>query len=452
MGKAVDTQIPPPLRLETLESYAQEVFAPIRRGESVTTIWVPMMGRRVRNKFIISFPQLFKKEIGNPGKYLLVYVEPLELTEESNSGYLNLLIRSIIESYNKQQGNGNSLESKEFLLDSTSYPQLLESLERLLYVITRQDIEVVLFLGEFDELKFADSILYNNLKSLWVKFTGKLHFVFLLLADAAKPESIQRFDELNEVLLKNVVYVPLVDKEDTSYLIGYFAKQFDKKFSNREQRLLIEICGGHPLLLKACSRIIALMNGQKMKIDQLKEMLVSHFEPRSAAQKIFDLRTAREQDILRDIVGQKIVQLPEDADTLAKLGLIVETKDGWKPFGTLFESVIQKGQGRLTTPSLTEGHFSFDESSGAILADGRNIEEKFTRQEYEILRFLLNEHDKLKSRDEISQAMWGKESYDKYSDWAIDQVMSKLRKKLKDFGADRFLVTVRGRGYKLALS
>ncbi|MFC1790807.1 helix-turn-helix domain-containing protein [Patescibacteria group bacterium] len=51
----------------------------------------------------------------------------------------------------------------------------------------------------------------------------------------------------------------------------------------------------------------------------------------------------------------------------------------------------------------------------------------------------------------MGEVLWGEASYEKYSDWAIDQLISKLRKKLKDLGLTDFLKTIRGRGYKLTL-
>lgn len=426
---------------------------PINRGESIVAIWPPMAGRRIRNQFIISYPELFEEEIGRPGRYLLVYVEPLELTESSSPGYIKLIIKSIIESYNNRPkgGKGVPLSQTEFLRNSSDdYPKLLETLRELIKEIAANNLEIILFLGEFDELEFADSILYNNLKSLWVRSEGKLHFVFLLLEDVTGPELLKKFGELNELLLRNVVWVSLLDKEDVDYLIEYFSKQLNRSFSGEEKDLLAKLCGGHPYLIKSCSRLIALLNGEKLEISKLREILISHFEPRSVCQKIFDRQSPAEQDILRQLANGKVSQLPEAADTLIKLGLIRKNKDGvWLPFGEIFQAVIKNKKHQAATPA--NGGLSFLEKSGAILIGNTNVEEKFTRQEYEILRFFLKEPDKLRSRDEIGEAMWGKESYDKYSDWAIDQVLSKIRKKLNDLGAGNSLATVRGRGYKLTL-
>ncbi|MBM3209246.1 winged helix-turn-helix domain-containing protein [Candidatus Shapirobacteria bacterium] len=57
--------------------------------------------------------------------------------------------------------------------------------------------------------------------------------------------------------------------------------------------------------------------------------------------------------------------------------------------------------------------------------------------------------DAVISRDEIAEILWGKESYDKYSDWSIDQMISQLRKKLNQLGiSPKSLQTIRDRGYR----
>lgn len=451
MNKDIATtqsEIIPPLTLETLHAYADEIFTPIKRGECVSTIWPPMAGRRIRNKFIISYPQIFESEIGKSDEYLLVYVEPLELTEESTTGYINLIIRSIQENYECLY-HDDPIDQKD-ISSTSSYAQSLENLSVLIKRIAAKNLKIVLFLGEFDELAFADHLFYNNLKSLWSKTNQGLFFVFLLLNDVVKPEQIDKFGELNELVLRNVVYVPLLNEGDINYLIDYFSKQFNRSFSNEERRLLIDVCGGHPYLLKSGVRLISLLDDNKLNEKALKELLINHYEPRSAAVKIFNLLTSTEQNILRTVASSSLSQLPTGAEMLVKLGLIKKNERGvFVPFGELFKSVIEKDQQKAIEAVSSSGEFHFDEKSGAILIGNENIEEKFTRQEYEILSFFLKEPNKLRSRDEISEAMWGKEAYEKYSDWAIDQIMSKIRRKLHSLGAGKFLVTVRGRGYKL---
>jgi len=85
-----------------------------------------------------------------------------------------------------------------------------------------------------------------------------------------------------------------------------------------------------------------------------------------------------------------------------------------------------------------------------ILANGLPLEKELTLQEYHLLVGFLKNPKKIISRDEIAEILWGKKSFEKYSDWAIDQIISQLRKKLTQIGVStKNLQTIRGRGYRL---
>jgi DNA-binding response OmpR family regulator len=94
---------------------------------------------------------------------------------------------------------------------------------------------------------------------------------------------------------------------------------------------------------------------------------------------------------------------------------------------------------------------TIEEETGTILLNRKPIEEYFTRQEYTVLSLMIRKGGRLCSRDDIGEALWGEDSYEKYSNWAIDQLISKLRKKIKKLGIKNGLKTIRGRGYKLTL-
>ncbi len=71
-----------------------------------------------------------------------------------------------------------------------------------------------------------------------------------------------------------------------------------------------------------------------------------------------------------------------------------------------------------------------------------------TPQQETVLKFLGERVGGLVSREEIGQAIWGSNYIDKYSDYAIDKLLSKLRRALKKYkGID--IETSKGRGYIL---
>jgi two-component system response regulator RegX3 len=80
--------------------------------------------------------------------------------------------------------------------------------------------------------------------------------------------------------------------------------------------------------------------------------------------------------------------------------------------------------------------------------DGESL--SFTRREIEILQYLESNSSRPVSRDELLHKVWG---YAKNADLetrTVDIHIAKLRRKIEpDAAQPRFLVTVRGRGYRL---
>lgn len=446
-----------PVTPETMHHYAASIFTPIRRGECVTAIWVPMSGRRMWNKFVIENIDLSKKELPDYQKYFLVYIEPLDLTEESLAGYLRLMGKSLIEACRKQKKCKQSLnlesDFKVFDDEAALYSKLLEALKLALKEITSLGFKITFFLGEFDELSFAKSIFYNNLKSIWSVFRPRLTYVFLAREDLATPAKTVKYGELNEALLENVVFVPM-DRENIPYMIKRNEKMLGRSLSEKEKKVIEKVCGAHPFLVKAATRIVALQDGEKRKEKELENFLLQHYQLRSAVQKILNLRTKEEKNILMQISqGEKTNLASREGRGLSTLGLIFKGSDKkFHPFSLLFEKAILHTIKKPTVMPTKKADLSFDEKTGLIIYGNQSVEEKFTRQEYDLLSLFLKESNKLHSRDRIGEVLWGEESYEKYSNWAIDQIVSKIRKKLKELGVKPRLVTVRGRGYKLSPS
>lgn len=449
----------PPLTMETLKGVAQSIFTPIKRGESVTMVWVPMSGRRKVTKFLIANPSLFPKIIGKPDSYLLAYIEPLDLTEESLRGYLQLVGRSLVEACQKSSSKALKKLGKEqgegvFSDEAATSTKLLSQLKSFARKAIDLNTKLVFFLGEFDELSFANNLFYNNLKSFWACCQPSLYFVFLVRGDITKYRIIKKFAELVEVILQNVTYVPLLGDADIEYVIDRMEERFDDKFTPKEKQTVKQVCGGHPsLIVTACQVLAKMENRAKLKDSKVAEALLGHYRLKLAAREIWEVQNPAEREILRTIVADGVKALPEQGAALEKLGLVKKEKPGeLNVFGEVFKNAIV---GETEVKTARKGVFqalSLDPNNGAILLGDRPIEEKFTRQEYEVLTFLLTEPNKLRSRDEIGEILWGEDSYEKYSDWAIDQLVSKLRKKLGQLDVGKnVVVTVRGRGYKFVV-
>ena len=84
---------------------------------------------------------------------------------------------------------------------------------------------------------------------------------------------------------------------------------------------------------------------------------------------------------------------------------------------------------------------------GAITAGGTEL--TLTSKEYAILQLLLSHPDKIFSRSNIFDSLWGDDSGN-YDDNAVKVHMSNLRSKLSAQDTEEYIETVWGMGYRLA--
>lgn len=91
--------------------------------------------------------------------------------------------------------------------------------------------------------------------------------------------------------------------------------------------------------------------------------------------------------------------------------------------------------------TITHAHVTLDKESCEIRISGNTI--AFTYKEYELLKLLLENKNKVFTRDNILDQVWGHDFLG--NDKVVNNHIMRIRKKL---GED-FIVTVRGMGYKI---
>jgi DNA-binding response OmpR family regulator len=113
-------------------------------------------------------------------------------------------------------------------------------------------------------------------------------------------------------------------------------------------------------------------------------------------------------------------------------------------------ALLRRAYGELATASigarLRFGQVEIDLERLQVTRGGRLV--PLTPTEFRLLRYLVSHPDRPFSRDELIEAVWGYAS-DVGSDRTVDVHIRHLREKLEDDPANpRWLVTVRGVGYK----
>lgn len=93
------------------------------------------------------------------------------------------------------------------------------------------------------------------------------------------------------------------------------------------------------------------------------------------------------------------------------------------------------------------GVFEVDLQKRFILFDKQEIE--LSRKEFDLLSYLLLHKNRVLTRMQLSEHIWGTFADDDYDSNYIDAHIKNIRKKLNAWGSTEWLETVRGVGYRI---
>lgn len=99
-----------------------------------------------------------------------------------------------------------------------------------------------------------------------------------------------------------------------------------------------------------------------------------------------------------------------------------------------------------TADLITAGSIELDPAGHRVASDGKNVQLGPT--EYRLLKFFLTHPDRVYSRTQLLDRVWGANVY--VEERTVDVHVRRLRKALSPSGADDYIQTVRGAGYRFS--
>ncbi|MEZ4864580.1 MAG: winged helix-turn-helix domain-containing protein [Caldilineaceae bacterium] len=109
----------------------------------------------------------------------------------------------------------------------------------------------------------------------------------------------------------------------------------------------------------------------------------------------------------------------------------------------------------VTAPSLIavrEPGLRVDNNTRQVFVDGDLLDPPLSTKQFDLLWFLYQNRGRVVSKDEIAQAVWPEQEGEVY-DANIDRMVSRVRSRIEPHSTDdqRFIATIRGYGYRLAI-
>jgi two-component system phosphate regulon response regulator PhoB len=148
-----------------------------------------------------------------------------------------------------------------------------------------------------------------------------------------------------------------------------------------------------------------------------------------------------------------IIMLTARADEYDKVAGLEGGADDYvtKPFApreliARIQAVLRRSQS-VNDEILCGGVLELDAAGHRVVADGEEI--RLGPTEYRLLLFLMAHPDRVYSRSQLLDRVWGANVY--VEERTVDVHVRRLRKALAEQGADAYIQTVRGAGYRFSV-
>jgi hypothetical protein len=407
---------------------------------------------------ILARQQTRNQLLGEPvADHVFVYVDFNLMLEATEQGFYELVLRCLMEELTLLSADAPFLvqlqEAYQTLVDPPSSFQVpLSFSEGLTAVCRGTSHQLVLLFDEFDEpFEQIDGRAFLNLRALKDKYRERLSYVTATnrrLSNIRRGRDVDEFVELFDPFTR---FLGPLGEADVAQIISWVATQEGYTFGDEDQAFLHHHADGHLGLILAVSRALGEVTGEPVRDAgqdwlihrQVREQLDREVNVQAECRKLWDDLTEAQQDALMAIVGGEEEIDSRALESLRNKGVIFE--EGLL-FSPVFEGFVRRQ--RLTRRRRHEG-VRVDVESGSVWVDGRPTP-TLTDLEYRLLLLLYGRLNKICDKYQIVEAVWGEEYIDQVDDARIDKLLSRLRSKIEPEPRNpRYILTVRGRGYKL---
>jgi hypothetical protein len=390
--------------LPYLKEYANLVFSPILSHAAVTIISPPLVGLTFVVRLIIrNISVLLPVHTKIINKTLFLWVDV--------SGTVDDTIESLVEELNYYLTC--------HALTPINKVSGWRGIEKAIEVLLHKDFEKILFIVEDAHLLTSMySTIPQKLRKINLSFPTEVQFVFLTEEELGDQEVLRRYlKDLFPLYVSNIHYMPLLPSAEFRRLLEFRAHEVDLKIPSKDFNKIISISANHPAFMRILLREYK-KSGKVLEGD----VLLNNIEIKNLFLKTWNAFSKNTQEsILKDQNYSN--------EFFEKTGL--KKNNRW--FSNYFIKFVTKMHS-------TKDYIQSNEALSLL-----------TWQESQVYDYLQKNKGKIVSREDIAKMMWGELWNEKYSDWAIEQVISKMRKKV---GFDKQVVikTVPKLGYKLFVS
>jgi DNA-binding winged helix-turn-helix (wHTH) protein len=421
-----------------------KVLATLNAGESCGLIGVGSVGKSNFLRAMMD-PETTRHFLGNDSaKFLFLYVDGNTLVENSAWGVFELMLHRLVKAAEAQ--DLNELDQLETLYQRAIKPEDRDLAHRYLERglgswCGRLGFRLAFLLDDFDQVfREVEPRLFANLRALRDENKYRLMYVVASRDDLTRLRSPQECEHFYELFAPNLYGLGPYSETDARQMLSRLSQRTGVNLAPDLVRTMLGDSGGHPGLLRAMFWPAAAADPDSEADLWSDQGLIDECD------RIWQSLGADEQRLLFELAtGSGNASDNEPLLELVALkGLLESREDGAVAvFSPLFATFISEQE-------------IVDEDGVEIVADevrieGRPLAEHLTQLEWRLLQYLYKHHGQICSRDEIIEAIYPDQSLAPgVPDNRLDVLVGRLRRKIEpDRHRPRYLISVRGRGFRL---
>jgi DNA-binding winged helix-turn-helix (wHTH) protein len=384
----------------------------------------------------------FYKATGDRSVYM-IYVDCNRAVANSAQAFYEIVLRSalerLVDSAPSEPGTALRNYYQSVTESESAFSASLSFNLALTTLCEQLGGNVCLLLDEFDEIYISlDERALLNLRALRDRFSSQLVYVTATIRSLLELRGHAFADEFAELFSHSTYPMPLLDEAEAKALLQ--SLDLPSMASDRK-KICLRLAGGHPGLLIAAAQVLSGLTEDQKGIEEA--IVYREPQPRAECLKIWSQLTDEERNGLITLTLDPKAGLPErQMQYFERLSLLQQGHI----FCQIFENFLNR---KAHGPDVkTEGVY-LDPDSGDVWVDGIRIP-VLTDLEFRLMALLYERRDKLTDKYHIVTSVWGEEYLGEVDDARVEKLVSRLRSKIESDPANpRYLITRRGRGYKL---
>ncbi len=390
---------------------------------------------------------------------LFVYVDCNRMLELSPRGFYEAILRAILEALPPEEAELKAAVKEQYQIvvqPPNDFAVPLAFNNALVALVEGGSRRVILLLDEFDEvLTGIEPRILLNLRAMRDKYGTDLSYV---IASVIPPSQVSQDDEhvaeFAELFTMGRHFLGPLPPEETRLMAEEWFAAAGDHLDEAEAAYVLAQAGGHPGLIRSVCRVLLQVESGAPQLYQQRAFEEADVALESDRVTLTELRRLWEQlppqGQAAAIEVATTGQANEEAlQLLAQRGVLIEGQGDQPPrlFGELFARFARRKA--LAQHGVQRGVW-VDTDAGQVWVDGFPVP-TLTELEYRLLLLLYGRLNKICDKYQLVEAVWGQEYIDEVDDARVEKLVSRLRAKLEDHPqASRYLITVRGRGYKLS--